>query len=138
MRAFPFGLAVTVLLVACDAGGGDTAGDTGENPAGGRCLNGPSVTITSPESSSSLPIGQEVALVAEAESEVDDENELRVLWAVVPNGGNADNVGVGLVQSWTPTEAGIWSIIVQVEDSCTDDPTYNLDPSQDDVRVEVE
>ncbi len=124
------------FLLACtpdsDSGALDTALDVG------HCLSGPTVTITSPESSATLPLGEPVSLVAEASSEVDPVEQLRVLWAVIPNGGNDDNVGTGLTQTWTPDAAGIWSIIVQVEDSCTDDAQYNLDPVQDDVRVTVE
>ena len=125
-----------LLALACTPANDSNAGDTA--PVGGHCLAGPSVTITAPESGATVAVGEPLSLVAEGSSEVDSVDQLRVLWAVVPNGGNDDNVGTGLTQSWTPPEAGIWSIIVQVEDSCTDDPTYNLDPSQDDVRVEVE
>ncbi len=125
-----------LLAFACtpesDSGPVDTA------PGVGHCLSGPTVAITNPESSATLPLGEPVSLVAEASSEVDAVEQLRVLWAVVPNGGNDDNVGTGLTQSWTPDAAGIWSIIVQVEDSCTDDTQYDLDPVQDDVRVTVE
>lgn len=124
------------LAFACtpesDSGPADTALDVG------HCLAGPTVSITSPESSATLPLGEPASLVAEASSEVDPVEQLRVLWAVVPNGGNDDNVGTGLTQSWTPDATGIWSIIVQVEDSCTDDTQYDLDPVQDDVRVTVE
>jgi hypothetical protein len=130
-------ISLLCVLGACGDEGGDKVEDTG-TVAGGHCLVGPTITITSPESNSTLAVGEAVALVAEASSEVDDPSELRVLWAVVANGGNSDNIGVGLTQSWTPDAAGIWSVIVQVEDSCTDDDAYNLDPVQDDVRVEVE
>ncbi|MBM4365872.1 MAG: hypothetical protein FJ102_06620 [Deltaproteobacteria bacterium] len=124
------------FLLACTPGADSGTGDT--SPGVGHCLSGPTITITSPESSATLPLGEPVSLVAEASSEVDSVDQLRVLWAVVPNGGNDDNVGTGLTQSWTPDAAGIWSIIVQVEDSCTDDAQYDLDPVQDDVRVSVE
>lgn len=124
------------LFLACTPEGDSGATDTALGV--GHCLAGPTVTITSPESSATLPLGQPVSLVAEASSEVDPVDQLRVLWAVIPNGGNDDNVGTGLTQTWTPDAAGIWSIIVQVEDSCTDDAQYNLEPVQDDVRVTVE
>ncbi|MBM4391991.1 MAG: hypothetical protein FJ090_12790 [Deltaproteobacteria bacterium] len=124
------------FLLACTPGADSGTGDT--SLGAGRCLSGPAIAITSPESSATLPLGEPVSLVAEASSEVDSVDQLRVLWAVVPNGGNDDNVGTGLTQSWTPDAPGIWSIIVQVEDSCTDDAQYDLDPVQDDVRVSVE
>lgn len=126
-----------LFLMACD---GASAGDPSDTATGlgGHCNVGPSIEITSPESGATLALGEPVSLVAEAQSEVDEQNALRVLWAVVPNGGNDDNVGTGLTQTWTPDAAGIWSIIVQVEDSCTDDPELALEPVQDDVRVTVQ
>jgi len=126
-----------ILLLACDGGSGADSNDTATG-LGGHCNVGPTIEITSPASSATLPLGEPVSLVAEATSEVDQQNALRVLWAVVPNGGNDDNVGTGLTQTWTPDATGIWSIIVQVEDSCTDDPEMTLEPVQDDVRVTVQ
>ncbi len=126
-----------ILLLACDGGSTVDSNDTATG-LGGHCNVGPTIEITSPASSATLPLGEPVALVAEATSEVDDQDKLRVLWAVVPNGGNDDNVGTGLTQTWTPDAAGIWTIIVQVEDTCTDDPEMTLEPVQDDVRVTVQ
>ena len=122
-------------FLAC-AASGDSSGDTSAKPEG--CWSGPSITITSPEGSATLPVNEAVALTAEASSEVDDAASLRILWAVAPNGGNTDNIGTHLTESWTPTEVGIWTIFAQVEDSCTDDDTLQLDPVQDSVRVDVE
>lgn len=124
-----------MLLVACE---GDTdSGDTAPLAVGG-CLLGPSISITTPASAANLPVGQAVALSAEASSEVDSASLLRILWATAPNGGETDNVGTGLTQSWTPTETGIYTVFVQVEDSCTDNTAFDLEPVQDSVRVEVE
>ena len=125
-----------VCLLACD--GDDAASEDSTPVSVGGCLRGPSVTITSPESSAVLPVGQAVSLTADASSEVDSTSELRVLWAVAPQNGETDNVGTGLTQSWTPTEVGIYRIFIQVEDSCTDSTDFDLEPVQDDIPVEVE
>lgn len=125
-----------VTLLGCETPE-DSGTESGE-VVGGACIVGPSISITSPASSSILPIGQAVSLTSEASSEVDSAANLRVLWAVAPNGGNTDNVGTGLNQTWTPEEAGVYRIFVQVEDSCTDDPELNIEPVQDSVAVEIE
>lgn len=128
---------VLLVLFGCDASGDSGAGDS-TDVAGGVCNLGPSIDITSPASAAVLPVGQAVALTAEAESEVDSAAELRILWAVAPDAGDTDNVGTGLTQSWTPTEVGIYTVFVQIEDSCTDNPDFELEPVQDSVKVEVE
>lgn len=121
-----------LALFACDSASTDTD-DTG-GAAG--CQRGPTIEITSPASSSELPINQPVALEMTVESEVDAEEDLRLLWNVFLDGASDDeNIGVHTTESWTPDVAGIWTIRAQVEDSCTDELAMN--PVQDSVRVEV-
>lgn len=121
-----------LALFACastDTETADTSGVVG-------CQAGPSIEITSPASSSELPIAQPVSLTMEVSSEVDAVEDLSLLWNVFKDGASDDeNVGVGQTATWTPAEAGIWTIRAQVEDSCTDELAMN--PVQDSVRVEV-
>ncbi len=102
------------------------------------CFQGPTVTITSPESSSELPVGVAVTLSMEASSEVDDVSVLRLLWNVYKDGAADDeNLGTLPIESWTPTaeDEGIWTIRAQVEDSCIAE--LAMEPVQDSVRVQV-
>ncbi len=125
-------LLLATLLVACDS---DTA-DTADTSSAGGCQAGPSIEITSPASSSELPIGVPVALEMEVSSEVDELTDLRLLWNVFKDGASDDeNLGVHPSETWTPDEAGIWTIRAQVEDTCTDE--LAMQPVQDSVRVEV-
>lgn len=121
------------FLLAC-TGSEDTGSDL---PAGG-CRLGPTIEITSPESSASLPAGQQVTLTMEVASEVDEAASLRLLWNVFKDGASDDdNVGTHATETWTPVaeDVGVWTIRAQVEDSCTDE--LGIQPVQDSVRVEV-
>jgi hypothetical protein len=102
------------------------------------CYQGPSIEITSPESSARLPVNVAVTLSMEVSSEVDDDASLRLLWNVFKDGASDDeNVGTHTTETWTPgaDDVGIWTIRAQVEDSCVDE--LGLSPVQDSVRVEV-
>lgn len=121
------------LLLAC-AGSEDTA------PVADLegCHNGPSIEITSPESSARLTAGADVTLSMEVSSEVDGPESLRLLWNVFKDGASDDdNVGTHTTETWTPTaeDVGIWTIRAQVEDTCVDE--LGIAPVQDSVRVEV-
>lgn len=124
-------LLLTLFACATD----ETTDTSGGGPAG--CYSGPSVEITSPASLAKLPAGEPVALTMEVHSETDDTT-LRLLWAVMPNGGDdPDNLGTHTSETWTPSvdDVGIWTIFAQAEDTCTDE--LSLQPVQDTVRVEV-
>lgn len=121
------------FLLACTG-----SEDTGPGLSSGGCRLGPTIEITSPESSSSLPAGQPVTLTMEVASEVDEAASLRLLWNVFKDGAaDDDNVGTHTTETWTPAaeDVGIWTIRAQVEDSCTDE--LGIPPVQDSVRVEV-
>jgi len=119
-------------LFACATGATD---DTSGGGSGG-CLSGPTLEITSPESSAKLPAGEAVTLSMNVKSETDD-NTLRLLWAVMPNGGDTENMGTHTNETWTPAleDVGIWTIFAQAEDECTD--SIPVEPIQDTVRVEI-
>ena len=123
-----------LALLACTA---DDTSDSGLSTAG-TCFAGPTVTITSPEAGAKVTAGEPVSLVMEAHSETDDTT-LRLLWAVMPNGGDTDNLGVHATETWTPSvdDVGLWTVFAQAEDECTDDTSVDIDPVQDTVRVEV-
>ena len=102
------------------------------------CFNGPSIEITSPESSARLPADVAVTLSMTVSSEVDDDTSLRLLWNVYKDGApDDDNVGTRPTETWTPTaeDVGIWTIRAQVEDTCVAE--LGIQPVQDSVRVEI-
>lgn len=121
-----------LLLLACETSSGSDTSDA--TPTG--CFAGPSIEITSPESSVELPINQPVSLTMDVASEVDDTSQLRLLWNVYLHDADDDeNVGTNPSETWTPTIAGIWTIRAQVEDTCTDE--LGMQPVQDSVTIEV-
>lgn len=124
-----------MLLLALFACATSASTDTSDEGSGG-CFAGPSVTITSPENDAKLPAGEPVALTMDVHSETDDST-LRLLWAVMPPGGNTDNQGTHSSETWTPSldDVGLWTIFAQAEDTCTD--SLGLNPVQDTVKVEV-
>ncbi len=119
-------------LLACTT---SDATDTSDVSLSG-CFSGPTIEITSPESSVELPINQPISLTMDVVSEVDDVSVLRLLWNVYLRDADDDeNIGTNPSETWTPVTAGIWTIRAQVEDTCTDE--LAMLPVQDSVTIEV-
>ena len=121
-----------LLLLGCTA---EEDTDSARTPLTG-CFAGPTIEITSPASSSEVPLGETVSLTMDVVSEVDDTQTLRLLWNVyLPGEPDDENVGTNPSETWTPPRAGIWTIRAQVEDTCTD--TLEMQPVQESVTIEV-
>jgi hypothetical protein len=126
---------VFLPLAAC-ADPPDT-GAGGEVPDG-TCPPGPTAAIVTPEDGTSVSVGEEVLLQGEAGSNVDEADYLITLWAVQLSGGDADVIDQGTTGSWTPREAGTWTVFFQVDDSCSSaDTADDIQPAQDTVTVKV-
>ena len=91
-------------LLACgaDKADADTALDLGP------CVD-PVISLLAPADGAEVPVGEPVTLEAEAQG----RGPFLFLWAV-----DRDVVARGASASWTPTQAGTFELILQVEDDC--------------------
>lgn len=131
---------IFALAAAVSCTGTPTDSGAPAEPAGGRCIVGPSVEITSPDNAATFEEGAAISFVAAGSSEVDAADHLAFLWSYYDvRGVNGEgNIGTGANQSWTPPAPGDWRVVVQIEDSCTREGKVELGAGQqDDVRVTV-
>jgi hypothetical protein len=91
------------FLLAC---GGDDSVDTA--PIVRPCVD-PSATIVSPTADLRVYVGDTLALTGEAEG----RGPFLYLWAI-----DRDVVTRGREAMWTPTAAGTFELMLQVEDDC--------------------
>lgn len=124
---------LSLSLAACTGAAADSS--PAATAGGGHCINGPEITVTSPEDASTVAPGTTVDLIAEATSEVDSAEDLLILWSITVNGGDEVADGKGAQDSWVTSDEGDFTVRAQVTDTCVTE--LGINPAQDSVRIGV-
>lgn len=128
---------LALLVSGCSGSTEDSGSDVDKT-----CAFGPSAHIDSPASGDTVAVGDTVVFSVTASSPNTDAQFLQIVWGVEGLTGEGEGVqdtaGIGASVNWMAPTAGDWRVIVQVDDECTRDPTYDTPPAQTYVDILVQ